>query len=177
MQDGKSDWMESLLRPSGTISAGAIFLGFWLIFLAIVNVAFGAFSEGNKVLWIDFLTNGEDSSAEWEFGFLLDDLVFTGFGLVVFIAGLFGMEKSREDGFMGWLKNVHHSAHFTSLISTDSGFGRTIGSWMILVGFGFYIIWSAMNNTWVDPGVYSVMIAFVSFGFGIHLIQESEATQ
>jgi hypothetical protein len=28
---------------------------------------------------------------------------------------------------------------------------------------------------WVDPGIYAVMIVFVSFGFGIHAMADAES--
>jgi ABC-type uncharacterized transport system permease subunit len=44
-----------------------------------------------------------------------------------------------------------------------------------VLGVTFYLYWSAVNTTWVDPGVYAVMIVFVAFGFGIHAMADAES--
>ena len=61
-----------------------------------------------------------------------------------------------------------------SLISTDQDIVRTIASWIILSGIVYYFGWSLRETTWIDPGVYSVMIALVSVGLGLHWIRDSE---
>ncbi|MBT5280802.1 MAG: hypothetical protein HOJ55_03200 [Euryarchaeota archaeon] len=45
---------------------------------------------------------------------------------------------------------------------------RSIGAWCLLLGFGFYIFYSAMYTAWIDPGVYSVSITLVAFGFALN---------
>ena len=57
-----SEWMNSLTRPSKALSAALTLLGSWIVFLTFVNIAIGAYSEGRKVLWIDFLTGVRESS-------------------------------------------------------------------------------------------------------------------
>ena len=62
----------------------------------------------------------------------------------------------------------------TSTFSTENGLGRTFASWMIVVGSAYYLIWSSLESTWVDPGVYSVMISFVMVGIGLNWIQDAK---
>jgi hypothetical protein len=88
-----------------------------------------------------------------------------------------GIGRSVEGGFAKWFSELPKSAIFSSLLSTDNGSSRTMGSWMIVSGLLFYFVWSVLNTTWVDPGVYSVMIALVAFGFGLHSIEDSGANQ
>ena len=45
---------------------------------------------------------------------------------------------------------------------------------MIVVGSAYYLIWSSLESTWVDPGVYSVMISFVMVGIGLNWIQDAK---
>ena len=45
---------------------------------------------------------------------------------------------------------------------------------MMLLGIVYYFGWSLRETTWVDPGVYSVMIALVSVGLGLHWIRDAE---
>ena len=49
-----------------------------------------------------------------------------------------------------------------------------VSSWLVAIGVLFYVLWSAMENTWVDPGVYSVAAVLVSFGVGLGLLEEAE---
>jgi len=51
---------------------------------------------------------------------------------------------------------------------------RTLASWMVIFGGLFYFIWSILETTWVDPGVYSVTISLIAIGMGIHWIQDSK---
>ena len=62
-----------------------------------------------------------------------------------------------------------------NLFSTDNTLMRLVGSWLIVIGLLFYLLWSVLNETWVDPGVYSVMISMVSFGYGILIYVDSES--
>ena len=173
MSEDGSEWMNALLRPSITMSAGAIVLGSWVLFLTAVNMISGAYSPGNKVLWIGFLTDGVPYTAEM--ALVLDDVVFGALGVALLAAGIVCMGKAREDGFTGCFLGLSHSPIFTSLLSLSGGVSRLLASWMILVGVTFYIVWSALNTTWVDPGVYSVTIALVASGLGLHVLQAAES--
>ena len=173
MSEDGSEWMNALLRPSSTMSAGAIILGSWALFLTAVNMVSGAYSPGHKVLWIGFLTGGDPHTAEMSL--VLDDAVFGALGVGLLATGIVGMGKSREDGFTGWFLGLPHSPILTSLLSPSGGVTRLLASWMILVGATFYLVWSAINTTWVDPGVYSVTIALVASGLGLHILQAAES--
>ena len=48
-----------------------------------------------------------------------------------------------------------------------------LSNWMIVGGFLFYLIWSIINTTWVDPGIYSVCIVLIVGGLGIEALRES----
>ena len=176
MSEEISDWMEALFRPSRVFSIGALVVGSWLLLLTTVNIAIGAYSEDRKVMWIDFLTNGPSTNVPWEFGIVVDDIIFGIVGFALLAAGYLMLEKSTDGGAIEWIKGLGNGPLFSSLISSDDGFTRTVASWSVVIGFSFYISWSSLNNTWVDPGVYSVMIAFVSVGFALHALQDSEST-
>jgi hypothetical protein len=49
-----------------------------------------------------------------------------------------------------------------------------ISSWLIVIGILYYIVWSIKFTTWVDPGVYSVMISLVAFGFALNVSSKVE---
>jgi hypothetical protein len=176
MSEEGQEWKEALMRPSSTLSAGFFIVGVWMAFLTIINIAVGAYSNGRKVNWIDFITNGENTNSTHEIALAFpDDILFGLLSSLLIGAGIRGMGAAREDGFGGWFSGLPQDQMLTSLFSTKNGMGRTIASWMILSGAGYYLVWSAIESTWVDPGVYSVMISFVMVGLGLNLIQDATA--
>ena len=168
----ESEWMSSLMRPSKTLSAALALLGSWAVFLTILNLVIGAYSEGNKVLWIEFFTGTRDPSTT-EMAFVMDDALFGLIGLLLIGLGARGLNKIHDSGFIGWLIGLP-GCITEGLLSSKSGARRMIASWLVAIGVLFYFLWSAMENTWVDPGVYSVAAVLVSFGVGIGLLEEAE---
>tara|TARA_Y100001960_G_C14755287_1_gene870893 strand:- start:1122 stop:1697 length:576 start_codon:yes stop_codon:yes gene_type:complete len=175
MSEADKEWMEVLKRPSITVSAGSFLLGSWFVFLTIVNIIFGAYSDGRKVNWIDFITNGPVTNSSHEIGLNIpDDIIFGFLSMALVGAGIIGIESSKEGGFSAWLSELPNDRVVKSLISPNLDIIRTVASWMILSGVVFYFSWSIIETTWVDPGVYSVMIALISIGFGLHWVRDSE---
>ncbi len=169
----ESAWMESLTRPSKTLSASAVLLGTWLAILTIVNLTQGAYSEGRKVLWLKFLTGVKESSTT-EMSFVIDDAVFGLVSVVIFAVGVMGLNKSHEGGFSSWASGLP-SCIMSCLLTFDGGFKKLASSWLVALGVLFYVTWSISETTWVDPGVYSVAIVLISFGVGIGVLSESES--
>ena len=62
---------------------------------------------------------------------------------------------------------------FNSLIKGSNG-KEIIANWLVVIGISFYLIWSIQNDTWVDPGVYSVMISMVAFGIALNINSKVE---
>ena len=166
-----SEWMESLTRPSKVMSAALTLLGSWIVFLTVVNISIGAYSEGRKVLWIDFFTGVRESSTT-DMAFVMDDVLFGLVGLIIIGLGTRGMNVTHESGFLGWLSGLPKCV-LSSLFSSEGGSNKLISSWLVALGVIFYLIWSIMENTWVDPGVYSVAVVLVSFGVGLGLLESS----
>ena len=78
------------------LSAGSFFVGIWMAFLTIVNIAFGAYSNGRRVNWIDFLTNGDEVTSVHEVTLSLpDDIVFGFLSSLLIAAGVMGMLLER----------------------------------------------------------------------------------
>jgi|TARA_B100000959_G_scaffold24977_3_gene24151 hypothetical protein len=175
MSEAEQEWMGSLMRPSSTLSAGSFIVGVWMAFLTLVNIVFGAYSSGRRVNWIDFLTNGDETNSVHEIALSFpDDILFVMLSSLLIAAGVMGMGSAREDGFRGWLTGLPRDRVFTSLFSTKEGLGRTFSSWMIVSGAAYYLLWSTLESTWVDPGVYSVMISFVMVGVGLNWVQDAK---
>ena len=176
MPEGDEEWRGALNKPSSTLSAGAIIIGIWMVFLTIINILIGAYSEGRKVNWIAFITNGAETNSAHQIALTFpDDLMFGILSIFVLSIGIIGMNSAREDGFMGWISNLHKEKIVSSLFSIEEGMERVLASWMVLSGFLYYVVWSAFETTWVDPGVYSITIASISIGVGIHWIQDSKS--
>ena len=156
--------------PSKVMSFALTLLGSWIVFLTVVNISIGAYSEGRKVLWIDFLTGVRESSTT-DMALVMDDMLFGLVGLVIIGLGARGMNTTHESGFVGWLSGLPKCV-VGSLFSSEGGSNKLISSWLVPLEC-FYLIWSVMENTWVDPGVYSVAVVLVSFGVGMGLLESS----
>ena len=168
-------WNESLSRPSQTMSSLALVLGAWVLLLTVVNITIGAYSPGFKVMWIGFISGDAAVSNVPHDGssIVVDDMVFALLGVVLMALGSMGMKKCFDGGVMEWLRGLSSGPVFSSLLTSENGIKRTMGSWMIVIGVLFYLSWSSMYNTWVGPGVYSVMVVLVSFGVGIHTLEDA----
>ena len=165
MSDDALEWKASLFRPSMTLSRILLILGTWGLFLNIVNLTTGAYS-GKKALWSGFFFSGASNTNSTDL--VLDDLVFLVVSLSFCYLGLIGMRNALGDG-NGLLELLSlDAASFTNnLFSLKDGYLPTLGSWLIVSGIIFYLSWSIFNETWLDPGVYSVVITLISFGYGI----------
>ena len=176
MPEGENEWSESLLRSSSTLSVGSFVIGTWMAFLTMLNIVLGAYSEGRKVNWIDFFMNGNNTHSTHEIGVEMGDIAFGILSIIVIFIGYVGIAASTEGGFGRWIKNLPQDVKITSLFSSENGIERTLASWMVLLGGLFYFVWSAIETTWVDPGVYSVTISLIAIGMGLHWIQDSKVS-
>ncbi len=175
MTEADREWKGALMRPSSTLSAGIFFVGVWAAFLAVINIVFGAYSNGRKVNWLDFFTDGEQTNSAHEIALSFpDDILIVLLSSLLIAAGVMGMNSAREGGFRGWLFGLPRDSLITSLFSIENGLGRTFSSWMIISGVAYYLVWSSMESTWVDPGVYSVMISLIMAGVGLNWIQDAK---
>jgi hypothetical protein len=58
------------------------------------------------------------------------------------------------------------------MMSSKGELSLIVANWMVVGGIVFYVIWSTINTTWVDPGVYSVSIVAIASGLGIEAMHE-----
>ena len=78
MSEADQEWMGVLKSPSITMSVGSFLLGSWMAFLTLVNIISGAYSDGRKVNWMDFITNGPVTNSAHEIGLNFpDDLILS----------------------------------------------------------------------------------------------------
>ena len=164
----QTEWNEALTKPSSMISTTALMLGTWIILLSLINMfGGGAGQAGNKVAWIGFIGISGDAFVPYDDGLILDDAIFAVLGLVLFILGL------RNIDVANWIENNKGMDMFNSLIKGNNG-KEIIANWLVVIGISFYLIWSIQNDTWVDPGVYSVMISMVAFGIALNINSKVE---
>ena len=164
-----SDWYSALTRPSRTASMVMLAFGLWIVLLSLVNIVEGAF-YGEKVLWLEFLTNGSfDDISKTHDGIeiTLDDLFFSIIGIIFSGLGVMGL---RSDGFQ--LSQL--TTCLSGLFSSELGIRKTIADWMIVGGIIFYIAWSIQEGTWIDPGVFAVSVVPLAFGIGLNLLDSAE---
>ena len=57
--------------------------------LSIINIVLGAYSPGNKVLWIGFLTDGVSNTSDMTF--VIDDGIFLILGILSVSLGVMGI--------------------------------------------------------------------------------------
>ena len=173
MSDDALEWKASLSRPSMTLSRISVLLGMWTLILSAVNLTIGAYS-GKKALWSGFFLSGESNTNSSNI--VIDDAIFLLIGLSLCYLGIMGIRKSMGENDRLLDSILSDLSSFTgNLFSTDNTLMRLVGSWLIVIGLLFYLLWSVLNETWVDPGVYSVMISMVSFGYGILIYIDSES--
>ena len=172
MSDAALEWKDSLFRPSMTLSRILMILGIWGLILSIVNLTIGAYS-GKKALWSGFFLSGASNTNSTDL--VLDDLVFLVVSFSFCFLGLMGMRNalSEDNGLLEPLL-LDTSSFTNKLFSLENGYLTTLGSWLIVFGIIFYLSWSIFNETWLDPGVYSVMITLISFGYGILIFADYE---
>ena len=150
MSEANQEWMEVLKSPSITMSVGSFLLGSWMAFLTLVNIISGVYSDGRKVNWMDFITNGPVTNSAHEIGLTFpDDVIFGIISASLIGIGVMGIGSSREDGFGGWISGLPNERIMKSLISPNLGIVRTIASWMMLLGIVYYFGWSLRETTWV----------------------------
>ena len=174
-----NDWYSALTRPSRTASTVMLLLGGWVLFLTIVNLVVGAYSDGDgglKVLWLGFLSNGTlgDINTNHDgISVLVDDIVFGMLGIILVALGHLGMNKALEGGTISAIKGLPEC--MSGLFLGEAGIRKTVADWMMVIAIIFYLTWSVQNNTWVDPGVFAVSAIPFWFGFGFNLLDKAES--
>ena len=174
-----NDWYSALTRPSRTASTVMLLLGGWVLFLTIVNLVVGAYSDGDgglKVLWFGFLSNGTlgDINTNHDgISVVVDDIVFGILGIILVALGHLGMNKALEGGTISAIKGLPEC--MSGLFSGEHGIRKTVADWMIVSGIVFYLSWSALYTGWVDVGVYAVTTTLFMFGFGLNILDKAES--
>ena len=109
---------------------------------------------------------------------LIDECVWSNAGDAVFMLacgllvalGLKSINESNEGGLASFFQSMVINDTWPALVGGEGGMMRSAGAWCLLLGFGFYIVYSAMYEAWIDLGVYSISITLVAFGFALNAL-------
>ena len=164
-------FLDLISNPSIGLSKWYIAIGAWGLVLAVLNIL-GQIHPSYRVSWGGLLTfelladafGDKDTAAT----FVAGDAVFMLIcGLLVSL-GLKSINESNEGGLAGFLQSMVINDTWPALVGGEGGMMRSAGAWCLLLGFGFYIAYSAVYDAWIDLGVYSVSITLVAFGFALN---------
>ena len=164
-------FLDLISNPSIGLSQWYIAIGAWGLVLAVLNIL-GEIHPSYRVSWGGLLTfelladafGDKDTAAT----FVAGDAVFMLIcGLLVSL-GLKSINESNEGGLAGFLQSMVINDTWPALVGGEGGMMRSAGAWCLLLGFGFYIAYSAVYDAWIDLGVYSVSITLVAFGFALN---------
>ena len=170
MDDSDDGFVQMVMNPSRTLSNWFVGLGALGIFLAVLNLA-GEIHPNYRVSWSGVLTFEITNKAFEDMStapsFVLSDIVF------IAICGLFaglGLKtiNSHEGGLGTWFKSIFVNQTWMSLADPDlGGWYKTTGAWCLLLGIVNYLYFGICATGWIDPGVYSVTIGLMAFGFAL----------
>ena len=163
-------FFQMIVNPSRTLSNWFIGLGALGIFLAILNLL-GEIHPNYRVSWAGVLTfeltNNAFEDMSTAPSFVVSDIVF------IAVCGLFaglGLKtiSAQEGGLWTWFKSIFVNQTWMSLADPDlGGWYKTAGAWCLLLGVINYLYFGICATGWIDPGVYSVTIGLMAFGFAL----------
>ena len=163
-------FFQMIVNPSRTLSNWFIGLGALGIFLAILNLL-GEIHPNYRVSWAGVLTfeltNNAFEDMSTASSFVVSDIVFI--ALCGLFAGLGLKTISGQEGGLGtWFKSIFVNQTWMSLADPDlGGWYKTVGAWCLLLGVINYLYFGICATGWIDPGVYSVTIGLMAFGFAL----------
>ena len=167
----QSSWKDEVTKPSRFLSVVSFCIGTWLAFVSLINIAFGAFAPGQKIEWLGFIDGSslsEAYSAHSSISVGLGDVLALVAATILIVIGARGIESSS--GLRTFLYSLIQRPR--KMMKSDGELSLIVANWMVVGGILFYIIWSTINTTWVDPGVYSVSIVMIASGLAIEAISE-----
>ncbi|MGB0463693.1 MAG: hypothetical protein ACPGIG_02460 [Candidatus Poseidoniaceae archaeon] len=170
MSNTEQSFVQMVLNPSKTMSNWFVGLGLLGIFLAVLNLL-GEIHPNYRVSWAGVLTfeftNRAFEDLSTAPSFVISDVVFI--AICGLFAGLGFKSINSQDGGVGsWIKSIFVNETWMSLADPDlGGWLKTMGAWCLLLGVVNYLYFGLTATGWIDPGVYSVTIGLLSFGFAL----------
>ena len=177
--DGSSSLMAAITNPSKGVSQWFIALGLWGIMLAVLNIM-GLAHPTYHWSWgglFTFETTNAAFEIKQESGMQLVASDFIFIGLCAAIAGLGFKTIAGEEGGVGaWAKGLLVNDTWPALADpSHKGWSMLFAAWCLLLGFAFYAYYGITYTGWTDPGVYSVSISLIAFGFALKALANAPA--
>ncbi|HII11802.1 MAG TPA: hypothetical protein HA356_07000 [Candidatus Poseidoniaceae archaeon] len=167
--DDSSSLMAAIMNPSRGVSQWFIALGLWGLFLAVLNIM-GEAHPNYHWSWGGLLTfEATNAAFEQSDGFKIVASDFVFMALCGALAGLGFKTMAGEDGGIGaWAKSLLVNDTWPALADPGyKGWSMFGAAWCLLLGFVCYAFYGIRYTGWTDPGVYSVTIALLAFGFAL----------
>lgn len=170
VNDTNDGFIQMVINPSQTLSNWFVGLGLLGIFLAVLNLL-GEIHPSYRVSWSGVLTfeltNKAFENLDTAPAFVMSDIVFVAICGVFTVLGL--KTITEQDGGVGaWVKSIFVNQTWMSLADPDNGgWSKTIGAWCLLLSVINYLYFGILSTGWIDPGVYSVTIGLMAFGFAL----------
>ncbi len=171
--DETTSVLNMVLNPSKTLANWFVAVGLLGLFLAILNLA-GCIHPKYRVSWGGVFTLEMTNKA---FGYLDDAPAFVASD-AIFMALCAGMAflgikaiNQQEGGLVNWFKSIFINETWPALADPSvGGWSRLFGAWCLLLGVVNYIYFGLNSTGWIDPGVYSLTIGLLAFGFALNYL-------
>ena len=171
--DEDTSVLNMLLNPSKSLANWFIAIGLLGLFLAILNIA-GCVHPKYRVSWGGVFTLEMTNKA---FGYLDDAPAFVASD-AIFIALCVGLISlgvktinQQEGGIVSWVKSIFVNETWPALADPSvGGWSRLFGAWCLLLGVVNYLYFGLKATGWIDPGVYSLTIGLLAFGFALNYL-------
>ena len=175
VENDEAGFLDLLTNPSKALANWYVGLGVWGLFLAILNIA-GVLHPTYRISWGGLLTfelwdswQGTDQSF----------YVTPGDGIFMIICGTFSFLGIRSlagaDSINDWAMSLLKNDSYKDLVGgDDNDWNKTIGSWCVVLGLGFYFSWGIMYTTWIDLGVYAVSVVLLASGLILRSLADLE---
>jgi hypothetical protein len=171
VNETEQGFVQMILNPSKTMSNWFVGIGLLGLFLAVLNLM-GEVHPNYRVSWAGVFTFEATNKAFEDLttapGFVISDVVFMAICGGLTAVGLRTI-NSQEGGIQTWLKSIFVNDIWMALADPDlGGWFKTLGAWCLLLGVVNYLYFGICATGWIDPGVYSVTIGLMAFGFALN---------
>ena len=171
VNETEQGFVQMILNPSKTMSNWFVGIGLLGLFLAVLNLM-GEVHANYRVSWAGVFTFEATNKAFEDLStapsFVISDAIFIALCGGLAAVGLKSV-SSQEGGIQTWLKSIFVNDLWMALADPDlGGWFKTLGAWCLLLGVVNYLYFGICATGWIDPGVYSVTIGLMAFGFALN---------
>ena len=169
--DDSTTVLEMIMNPNKTLANWFVSLGLLGLFLAVLNII-GCIHPNYRVSWGGVFTLEATNKAfgplEDAASFVPSDAIFMALCAGLVFLG-FRTINQQEGGVSAWFKSIFVNETWPALADPSvGGWSRLAGAWCLLLGVVNYLYFGLNSIGWIDPGVYSVTIALLSFGLALN---------